>query len=220
MKAANRSLLTIALLSLSSPRALGFVAKNKMTKDGYAIEIFECDKHLEELSTENRQRKIQGSSYRVCFRPNAKALEDGIGIERIEYFNWELFHKQGVAEQQAVFDGDGDNILTILTCNEDGKLCYLDSMLTVDFYVDSGSVLGYGEAVFTGNKGKVDMERYLFPHDFKFTMLNPDGTKMNDEDLANFRKRLEAQDTATQVNEAAGTPASVDSDQTNEDGEL
>ena len=200
MKLVLQSLFAVVCLSLRSP-VLGFVPSNKVTEDGYRIEIFECDNNLDELSTENRQRKIQGFSYRICFRPNDKALEDGVGIESIIHFKWELQHKQGVTVQQAVLNNDGDNILTILTCKDDGKLCYLDSMLTSEFYVDAGSVLGYGEAVFTGNKGRVEMERYLFPHDFKFTMLNEDGSKMSDEELEDFRMRLEAQDAALAANE-------------------
>jgi len=149
------------------------------------------------LSTEHRQRKVKGSSYRICFKPNEKALEDGVAIERIDHFQWELHHKRGVVEQEAVVNGQGDNLLTILSCEDDGKICFLDSMLTVDFYIDGGSVLGYGEASLTGNRGKVEMERYLFPHDFKFTVLNPDGTEMTEDELADFRNRLEAQETDT-----------------------
>ena len=200
MKLVLQSLLAFVSLILSPP-VLGYVANNKVTEDGYRIEIFECDNHLDELSTENRQRKIQGSSYRICFRPNDKALEDDIGIESITHFKWELEHKLGVTAQQAVLNNAGDNILTMLTCNDDGKLCYLDSMLTADFYVDAGSVLGYGEAIFKGNKGTVEMERYLFPHEFKFTMLNEDGSKMSDEDLEDFKMRLEAQDAAQAATE-------------------
>jgi hypothetical protein len=196
------------------------VAQNKITADGYKIEIFECDTNLEELSTENRQRKIQGSSYRICFRPNQKALDDGIGIERIDYFNWELFHSRGVTEQKAVTDGNGDDILTVLTCKDDGNLCYLDSMLISDFYVDAGSVLGYGEATLTENKGKIEMERYLFPHDFKFTMLNHDGTKMSDEDLEDFKRRLEAQEAAMAATEVDGADETTKSDQSSVEAEL
>jgi hypothetical protein len=200
MKIVLQSLFAFGSLILS-PSVLGFVANKKVTEEGYRIEIFECDNNLDEISTENRQRKIQGSSYRICFRPNTKALEDGVGIESINHFKWELEHKLGITAQQAVLNNAGDNVLTMLTCNDDGKLCYLDSMLIADFYVDAGSVLGYGEAVFTGNKGTVEMERYLFPHDFKFTMLNDDGSKMSDEDLEDFRMRLEAQDAALAANE-------------------
>lgn len=195
MKLLQRFLLICATTCLHSV-VPGVVEAKKVTEEGYAVEIFECDSNLEELSTENRQVKTQGSSYRFCFRPNQKALDDDVGIERINYFNWELLHKKGTAEQRAVIDGVGDNILSILTCNDDKKLCFLDSMLKAEFYVDSGSVLGYGLVTLSGEKGIVEIDRYLFPHNFKFTMVNADGTKMSDEELADFNERLAAQEAA------------------------
>lgn len=158
------------------------------------MNVYECDRSLQPLSTEDRQQKVPGSSYRLCFQPNENALEDGIGIESIDSFTWELNHREGVTEQTAVVNGDGDNMLSLLTCQEDNKLCYLDSMLTTAFYVDSGSVLGYGVATLTGNKGKVEIERYLFPHDFKFTMVNPDGSEMSEEQVNDLMQRMAAQE--------------------------
>ncbi len=175
-------------------KATASAVNNKSTHDGYSLEVFECDRNLKSLPTAERQRKIPGSSYRLCFQPNEKALADGVGIERIDHFNWELQHRDGVAKQQAVINGNGDNVLSILTCTENKKLCYLDSMLVTAFYVDSGSVLGYGAATFTGNNGAVVMERFLFPHDFKFTMLNADGSEMNEEELSGLMQRMAEQE--------------------------
>lgn len=191
-KASLHSLIfCVIILAAAAPIS---AATNKLTDDGYGVVVFECDKNLQSLSTEERQRKIPGSSYRLCFEPNEKALADGVGIERVDYFNWELQHRDGVAKQKAVIDGDGDNVLSILTCKEDKKLCYLESMLVTAFYVDSGSVLGSGAATLTGNKGVVEMERYLFPHEFKFTMLNADGSEMNEEEMSDLMQRMAEQE--------------------------
>lgn len=194
MKATSRFLILSS--ALFSVPALATVVNNKTTEDGYAVVVYECDASLDEIPTAERHRKIQGSSYRLCFAPNKKALEDGIGMERIDFFNWEHTSKKGVAEQKAIIDGDGDNILSLLYCNEDHKLCYLDSMLGSPFYVDAGSVLGYGTATLTDNKGTVEVERWLFPHDFKFTMMNADGTEMNEEELRDLGEKLAAQEAA------------------------
>jgi hypothetical protein len=183
-------------------------AANTLSDEGYGVVVFECDSNLKQLPTVDRQKKIPATSYRLCFAPNQKALTDGVGIEKIDYFNWELTHRNGVAEQQAVIKGDGDNILSILTCEEDGKLCYLASMLGSPFYVDSGSVLGYGAATLTGNKGKVEMERFLFPKDFKFKMVNPDGTEMAEDEVNDLMGRMAEQE-KTQEAAAAETEAEL-----------
>lgn len=172
----------------------GMVAKKLFTEDGYGVNVYECDKKFERLSTENRQKKVQGSSYRVCFRPNEKALEDGVSIKSIDYFNWEMEHKDGVAEQAAIINGQDDGILSILHCEEDGSLCYLESILGSPFYVDAGSVLGYGAATLTMDKGKVEMERFLFPHDFKFTMRHSDGSEMSEEEVQALLQAMENQE--------------------------
>lgn len=188
-------LLSILLICAKSSEPTG---ANKVTADGYAVNVFECDRSLKPLSSENRQRKIPGSSYRLCFQPNENALEDGVGIESVDFFTWELNHREGVTEQKAVVNGNGDNILSVLTCQEDKKLCYLDSMLITAFYVDSGSVLGYGVATLTANKGQVEMERFLFPHDFKFTMVNADGSELNDEQVNDLMQRMAAQEASAE----------------------
>jgi hypothetical protein len=64
------------------------------------------------------------------------------------------------------------------------------------------------------------MERYLFPHDFKFTMLNHDGTKMSDEDLEDFKRRLEAQEAAMAATEVDGADETTKSDQSSVEAEL
>jgi hypothetical protein len=169
-------------------------AASTLSEEGYGVVAFECDRNLVELPTADRQRKIPGNSYRLCFKPNQKALADGVGIEKIDYFNWELPYKDGIAEQEAVINGDGDNILSLLSCEQDGKSCYLDTMLATPFYVDSGSVLGYGAATLTGNQGKVEMERFLFPHDFNFKMVNADGAEMDADELNDLMQRMAAQE--------------------------
>lgn len=187
-----KTLLLAATLFVGAAPAIAL--GNKLTEDGYGVVLYECDKQLQELPTAERQRKIPGNSYRLCFAPNAKALADGVGIDKVDSFDWELQYKGGVAEQRAVINGDGDNILSVLTCNEDGKLCYLDSMLQTQFYVDAGSVLGYGVATLTGNKGQVEIERFLFPHDFKLKMVNPDGKEMTEDEINNLKQRMAHQE--------------------------
>lgn len=165
-----------------------------LTDAGYGVDLFECDANLQPLSTENRQQKIQGKIFRMCMAPNAKAIDDGISIQSIDNFTWELVHKAGIAEQPAVIDGDGDNILSTLYCNQEGSLCYVDSLLSVEFFVDTGSVLGYGKATLTGGQdATVDIERHLFPHDFKFTMKNADGSEMSAEEMADLAERMNDQ---------------------------
>jgi hypothetical protein len=191
MNTFQRSILANLALSVICANAATEMTAQEL---GYRIDVYECDANLKMIPTEDRQVKNQGSVYRVCFRPNNKALEDGVGIKEIHSFAWELETKKGVVEQQAVINGNGDDVLSILNCEEDRKLCYLDSLLGSRFYVDPGSVLGYGEAYLTIGTGTVDMEKWLFQYDFKFTMKNPDGTEMNGEEAAELMARMDDQE--------------------------
>jgi hypothetical protein len=191
MNTFQRSILANLALSVICANAATEMTAQEL---GYRIDVYECDANLKMIPTEDRQVKNQGSVYRVCFRPNNKALEDGVGIKEINSFAWELETKKGVVEQQAVINGNGDDVLSILNCEEDRKLCYLDSMLGSRFYVDPGSVLGYGEAYLTMGTGTVDMEKWLFQYDFKFTMKNPDGTEMSGEKAAELMARMDDQE--------------------------
>lgn len=185
-----KTIATASFLLVSGASAIPEENPKYTTDEGYGVNLFECDHELQALSTDNRQKKIQGEIFRMCMAPNPKSVEDGIFIERIDSFTWELEHKEGFVEQKAVIDGDGDNILSVLDCKADGSLCYVDSLLSYGFFVDTGSVLGYGKATLSGNNGTVDIERHLFPHDFKFTMKNADGSEMDADDLAELAERM------------------------------
>jgi hypothetical protein len=51
-------------------------------------------------------------------------------------------------------------------------------------------------------------------------MLNHDGTKMSDEDLEDFKRRLEAQEAAMAATEVDGADETTKSDQSSVEAEL
>jgi hypothetical protein len=77
---------------------------------GYNVEVFECDGDCNELSLADRQKKIHKRVVRICFRPNQKAMDDEIYIQTVGAWFWEMEHKNGWAEHEAVKDGKGDII--------------------------------------------------------------------------------------------------------------
>ena len=81
--------------------------------DGYGVHTYECDAQANEIrNIDDRQEKKRGGVYLICFSPNEKAVEDGVGIAAINEFTWEMEHEDGTARQRAVINGSGDFALT------------------------------------------------------------------------------------------------------------
>jgi hypothetical protein len=151
-----------AAVATGEPNRLSY-----FTKEGYGVDVFECDQELVELV--ERQTKRPGQTYRICFKPNQAAVDANVGIARINDWIWDTTYDGGIAELYAVKDGKGDGVLTDIRCKEDGSICRLDSMLPSKFHLNPGTVAGEGKAIMTSG-GAVLMHRDLFVGDFKFTM--------------------------------------------------
>ena len=158
---------------------------------GYGIEAYECDTKLKRIPTEKRQVKNQGSVYRICFRPNEKAREDGIHMKGVESFVWEMESKEGLVTQTAVDNGKSDGILSSLICKP--KICYLDTLLNGGFYTNPGSVEGYGYAHLTFSDEPIRVEKWMFQADFKLKLVDADGNEMSEEDVAAMMAQIESQ---------------------------
>jgi hypothetical protein len=167
---------------------------------GYGVEVAECDENLDfiAVSSPDRQVKSQGSTIRICFRPNEKARDDGIGMREVESFTWEMDHKDGTAEQVAVKNGKDDGMLSYLSCQEGSKVCFLDTLLLANFYLNSGSVLGTGVAHLTFGSEPIEIEKWMFQADFKIRFTS-DGEEMTEEDQADLMQRLKDQEEAQQA---------------------
>ena len=143
------------------------------TKAGYGVDVFECDATLSELSEDERQKKkkkIPGTTYRVCFRPNQEAIDADVGIHSIDEWTWDTTYDGGVAVMNAITDGKGDGILSDIKCQPDGSICRLDSMLPSNFHLNAGTVVGEGRATLSDGQGSVFVHKDLFQAEFKFTM--------------------------------------------------
>jgi hypothetical protein len=158
---------------------------------GYGVEVFECNNNLEELHIDDRQPKNQGSVLRVCFRPNEKAKEDGVGIRRIEFFVWQMEHADGLAEQYGVKNGRGDDVLSMLDCEADGTLCFLDTLLGTDFYRNRGSVEGVGEATMRIGMGAVPLEKWVYQASFKMVFKGDDGETMTPDETKEMMAKMD-----------------------------
>jgi len=128
--------------------------QNNNDNNNYAVRAYECDSNNIELLGIDRVEKIIGNTIRICFVPTEETMMDGIGIEKIDSFNW----SHGKLVSKAVIDGTTDGILNAITCSnssgqddEDGSddsnvydVCVLQSMLGSEFYVGTGSIEGDG----------------------------------------------------------------------------
>ncbi|KAG7364707.1 hypothetical protein IV203_037909 [Nitzschia inconspicua] len=154
---------------------------NSAAEDGnatskYTVRAYECNQQNKHLSSEDRQRKIQGLPVRICLQPDEIAQSDGIFIDRVEFWTWETTFKGGEAKQTAVKEGKDDGILSSLSCPDGGKICILETMLTVNFYQNAGSVIGLGQVTLTSGAGTIDVQKDLFQTEFTFKFLHYPGS--------------------------------------------
>jgi hypothetical protein len=182
---------------------------------GYGVEVAECDADLNWIAATSPDRQTKShqggtsSIIRICFRPNEKARDDGIGMRMVESFTWEMEHEGGTAIQVAVKDGKDDGVLSYLNCQEEEEqqqqqqqqgssqqqtVCFLDTLLGTNFYVNAGSVLGTGVAhlAFGSGDEPIDIEKWMFQADFKIRFVS-EGEEMSEEDQADLMQRLKAQ---------------------------
>jgi hypothetical protein len=204
MQVLKRTLLPLVALAIAATNVSAnddAAAVHKTAREmGYGVEVAECDENLDfiAVSSPDRQVKSQGSTIRICFRPNEKARDDGIGMREVESFTWEMDHKDGTAEQVAVKNGKDDGMLSYLSCQEGSKVCFLDTLLLANFYLNSGSVLGTGVAHLTFGNESIEIEKWMFQADFKIRFTS-DGEEMTEEDQADLMQRLKDQEEAQQA---------------------
>ena len=169
------------------------------TKEGYGVDVFECDDDLQLLV--ERQKKVPGTTYRICYKPNQSALSADVKIEKVTDWYWDTTYDGGVAEMQAVKNGQGDGVLSDVKCKPDGSICRLDTMLPSKFHRNVGSVVGEGVVRLTTGQ-RVFAHRDLFVGDFKFSM-----PELSDEQLAELQKQYEEQQAAGGGGAAAAAAA-------------
>eukprot|EP00529_Nitzschia_sp_RCC80_P001963 CAMPEP_0113469716 /NCGR_PEP_ID=MMETSP0014_2-20120614/16048_1 /TAXON_ID=2857 /ORGANISM="Nitzschia sp." /LENGTH=239 /DNA_ID=CAMNT_0000362213 /DNA_START=137 /DNA_END=856 /DNA_ORIENTATION=+ /assembly_acc=CAM_ASM_000159 len=158
------------------------------TKEGYGVDVFECDNELIPLM--ERQKKVPGQTYRICYKPNYAAFSADVGIEKVTDWYWDTTYDGGVAEMQAVQDGQGDGVLSDVQCKPDGTICRLDTMLPSKFHRNPGSVVGEGVVRLTTGQ-RVFTHRDMFVGDFKFSM-----PELSEEQMAELQKQYEEQQAA------------------------
>lgn len=188
MKSFTRTALTIAAF-FSAVALAADRQQLKVAEMGYGIEMFECDKKLEKITWENRHVKNQGATYRICLRPNAKAREDGVDIQSIDSFTWgtTTVEAPGFVSWDAVKDGKADNQISMLVTHEPGKFYFLESMLPVMFYINSGAVEGYGTATMKlgSGSGPVEFSDHMFKSDVTIDMSSLKLNKNIQDDIEN-----------------------------------
>ena len=158
------------------------------TKEGYGVDVFECDDDLQLLV--ERQKKVPGTTYRICYKPNHAAASAGVGIEKVTDWYWDTTYDGGYAEMQAVKNGQGDGVLSDVKCKPDGTICRLDTMLPSKFHRNVGSVVGEGVVRLTTGQ-RVFTHRDLFVGDFKFSM-----PELSEEQLDELKKQYAEQQAA------------------------
>mmetsp|Transcript_7997 Transcript_7997/g.16509 ORF Transcript_7997/g.16509 Transcript_7997/m.16509 type:complete len:230 (+) Transcript_7997:95-784(+) len=154
-----------ALVALAEGQDEKTVAMTAMDLNYRAIP-FECDEELQRLGQENKYKKIIGSVYRICFEPNEIARTAGVGIEIVNLWKWESSYAGGMAVQNALIDGEGISGLSYAECRDGGTICFLDTVLTSNFYNNPGTVMGNGEVSFTVGTGTVPVGFSIFQVSF------------------------------------------------------
>ena len=203
MQVLKRTLLPLVALATAATNvsanddAAAAAVHKTASEMGYGVEVAECDADLDFIATNSpdRQTKNQGSTMRICFRPNEKARDDGIGMRAVDSFTWEMDYEGGTAIQVAVKDGKDDGMLSYLVCEEGSKVCYLDTLLGANFYKNPGSVMGKGVAHLAFGSEPIDIEKWMFQADFKIRFVH-DGEEMSEEDQEDLKQRLRDQDEA------------------------
>jgi len=158
--------LFIAIIASSSSAAVS--APNYLSKN--AVRAYECDSNLLELRGGDRAKKIMGTFIRICFVPTVNTFEHGIGIENIISFVWKtnygkedgLDHTFQMLTEESVKDGESASELSYVTCEDDGSICVLQSMLPTQMYRDTGPIYGEGYATLTNDAGIVPVKRDVF----------------------------------------------------------
>jgi hypothetical protein len=119
---------------------------NENAQEMYTVEGFICDESNTPLQSERPM--VQGEKVRVCVKPTAKALADGIYMRRVDSFTFYREKDDGTQIiQTALRDGSSVNSeLTELTCDRGSELCSFETLLKSDFYFRPGLIFGYGEA--------------------------------------------------------------------------
>jgi hypothetical protein len=168
----------------------------------YAVDAYECDSNFDMLKVEDRAKKVVATIIRICFVPNEEAIEAGASIDRVNSFVWSTTTRDGDdLEHEAVINGRGDNIMSALTCKDGGKICSLQSMLASNFYHDTGSVIGTGEATLTKGAGTVPLSRDIFQLSFEVILTNDNGSEMSEEEKAALFEKVNEHNAAIESGE-------------------
>jgi len=183
---------------------------------GYGVQAYECDKKLNQLASGDRVTKIVGTVILICFVPNQEAMNDGIGLKEINNFKWETTTKDGdPLRRDAISNGKGDGLLSAVTCLnsnnpqdhselEGKKICIMESMLGSQFYFDTASVMGSGEATLQlkdGVDGTVPVSVDIFQIDFSFKFTNgPDGAELTNEETKELLQSMHEHNAALESN--------------------
>ena len=120
--------------------------------DSYQIVTYECDSNSGvEIPSSNTPAYTQGSTVSLCFKPNTLALNDGITIESISWFQ---FVRSDII--QSVVIDNGRIFAPALTTYDECKgnnMCSISTQLSNNFFYSAGTVLGRGEAIIAdGNR--------------------------------------------------------------------
>lgn len=152
----------------------------------YGVDVYECDSNLDLLEGTDRAKKVVATLIRICFVPNEETIEAGATIDKVNSFVWSTTTRDGdELVHEAVINGEGDNIMSALTCKDGGKICSLESLLSTNFYgQDTGSAIGIGEVTLTKGAGTVPANRDIFQLNFNVKFTNDDGTEMSEEEKA------------------------------------
>ncbi|KAG7346682.1 hypothetical protein IV203_005751 [Nitzschia inconspicua] len=181
----------LLLILLALDTAAYSAAEDGNATRKYTVRAYECDQQNKHLSSEDRQRKIQGQPVRICLQPDENAQSDGISIDRVESWTWKTTFKGGEAKQTAVKEGKDDGILSYLSCPAGGKICILETVLTVNFYQNAGSVIGLGQVTLTSGAGTIDVQKDLFQTEFSFKFQqNPGSDEMYPEETQALLKLM------------------------------
>jgi hypothetical protein len=110
------------------------VRRNETADDAYKPEGFFCNEQGERLSEDEKfGLRFPGTELRVCVRPDQRARDQGMGLEKINEFAWVRTDDNGMTvEQLCILDGQVVGGLTVMQC--DDYRCEFVSLLQAGFF--------------------------------------------------------------------------------------
>jgi hypothetical protein len=126
----------------------------------YLLDGYQCNGANEALNGDDlTATRNQGSVIRVCVKPDAEAVANGIFMRSLDYFT---FSRDAITQAAVIgYNEEATNGLTSLSCHNGDEVCFFETMLFAAFYSTTGVVVGSGTGSMQFGDGARRLRRAL-----------------------------------------------------------